>query len=54
MTKNGVPITSGSSQSAYVRATGTSVSASAVITRYSRSTAWAEGRSLPGGFFRST
>ena len=48
-----VPITSGSSQSAYVFGTGTSVFASAVITRYSRSTACAEGSSLPGGLRRS-
>ena len=37
-----------------MRATGTSVPASAVITRYSRSTACAEGSSLPGGLRRST
>ena len=34
--------------------TGTSVAASALITRYSRSTWCAEATSVPGGFLRST
>jgi len=52
--KNAVPMTASSSQSTYVRGTGTSVRPSAVITRYSRSTACAEGSSLPGGLRRRT
>ena len=47
-------MTPGSSHSVNVRGTGTPVPASAVITRYSRSTACADGKSLPGGFRRST
>ena len=37
-----------------MRGTGTSVSASAFMTRYSRSTWCADFRSCPGGFLRST
>ncbi len=37
-----------------MRGTGTSVAASAAITRCSRSTACAEGSSSPAGCFRST
>jgi hypothetical protein len=47
-------MTASSSQSTNVRGTGTPEPSSAVITRYSRSTAWAEGSSLPGGLRRST
>ena len=47
-------MTDGSSQSACVRGTGKPVVPSAVMTRYSRSTACAEGRSLPGGLRRRT
>ena len=54
MTKNMVPTTDSSVHRQYVRGTGTPVSRSAVITRYSRSTACAEGSSFPGGFRRST
>lgn len=36
------------------RGTGTAVACSAASTRYSRSTACAEGSTLPGGFLRST
>src|SRR4030095_11957297 len=54
MMKNAVPITESSSQSAKVRGTGTVVLASAVMMRYSRSTACAEGSSLPRGLRRST
>ena len=54
MMKNAVPITPSFSQSAKVRGTGTRVGPSAVMMRYSRSTACAEGRSLPGGLRRST
>jgi hypothetical protein len=49
-----VPMTLSSVHSAQVLATGTSVPASAVITLYSRSTAWALGSSLPGGLRRIT
>ena len=37
-----------------MRGTGTSVSASAAMTRYSRSTSCALGNNLPGGFLRRT
>ena len=39
-----------SSQSAQVRATGTSLAPSAEITRYSLSAARAKGKSVPGSF----
>ena len=39
---------------AKLRATGMPTGWSAEITRYSRSTAWAEGNSLPGGLRRMT
>ena len=42
-------MTDSSSHSACMRATGTSVLASACMTRNSRSTAWAEGSSLATG-----
>ena len=42
MTKKEVPMIESSSQSAYMVALGTSVSPSARITRYSRSTACAD------------
>ena len=54
MTKKGVPMTLASSQSARTSGTGTSVLASARMIRYSRSTACADGRSAPGGFFLRT
>ena len=54
MMKNGVPITLRRRTSAACGGTGTSVAASARITRYSRSTACADGSSWPGGFLRST
>jgi hypothetical protein len=54
MMKNMVPMTLSSSHRAQVFGTGTSLPASAEITRYSRSTAWALGSSLPGGLLRST
>src|SRR6266545_4804319 len=47
-------MTASSSHSANVRGTGKPVIPSAVMTRYSRSTACADGRSLPGGLRRST
>ena len=43
-----------SSQISNIEQTGTAVSAKACMTRNSRSTAWAEGSSCPGGFFRRT
>ncbi len=54
ITKNGVPMTESSVQSAVTSGTGTSLPASAFITRYSRSIACADGKSLPGGFLRTT
>ncbi len=54
MMKNMVPMTLSSWHRAQVFGTGTSLPASAEITRYSRSTAWALGSSVPGGFRRST
>ena len=47
-------MTPSSVQSAYGRATGKPVGCRAEITRYSLSTACAEGNSLPAGFLRST
>ena len=44
-----MPITAGSSQSANTFGTGTSLAASARMIRYSRSTACADGSSVPGG-----
>ncbi len=49
MTKNARPITDSSSHSRCIFATGTSVPASASITRYSRSTACADGSSFATG-----
>ena len=43
-----------SSHSNRAAGTGTSVPGSARRMRYSRSTRCADGRSLPGGFFRRT
>jgi hypothetical protein len=43
-----------SSQSVYVLGTGTFVVPRAVMTLYSRSTAWADGRRLPGGLRLTT
>src|SRR5437763_4010359 len=48
------PITAGSSHSASGRGTGKSSGLSADNSRYSRSTACADGRSDPNGFRRST
>ena len=45
---------SSSPQSTTALGTGTSVSRSASSTRYSRSTAWAEASSSPGGLRRNT
>ena len=54
MRKKAVPITPGSSHSTITSGTGTPLVASACITLYSRSTAWADGSSAPGGLRRST